>query len=382
MRGHVNQVTLPRPRFDCPDYPRWVLSRTRVALTALTALAAVAAPGSTLLAPTAAEVSTTGGAPAERVERDSADDVVTSVLAISVDGLNPTALGRLGREGTPHLHAFMDAGAYTLNARTERELTITLPNHTGMVTGRRVEQATGGHGVTWNDDRRRPRTVQAAARRPVDSVFDVVHDAGGSTALFANKTKFSLWERSWGDSIDRTKISLDARRLVRATMRDLEGSERALRFLHIGLPDAAGHAKGFMSRPYMRAVRQVDVLVGELIDTVMSDPTLAGSVAVILTADHGGLGKSHSAKARLVNYRVPFMVRGPGVAPGADLYDLNPDYADPGTRRTSYDEDLQPVRNGALANLALDLLDLPAIPGSEHNAALDLDVNEVSAQRP
>ena len=34
----------------------------------------------------------------------------------------------------------------------------------------------------------------------------------------------------------------------------------------------------------------------------------------------------------------------------------------------------QPVRNGAVANLALDLLDLPAVPGSEHDADLDLDV--------
>ena len=65
-----------------------------------------------------------------------------------------------------------------------------------------------------------------------------------------------------------------------------------------------------------------------------------------------------------------------GVAAGADLYDLNPDdYADPGTRRTTYRKALQPVRNGDLANLALDLLDLDAVPGSEHNSALDLDVS-------
>lgn len=313
---------------------------------------------------------TTSGA-----ERVSADDAVTSVLAISIDGLNPTALERLGVRGTPNLHELAAAGASTLNARTERELTITLPNHTGMVTGRRIDRTLGGHGVTWNDDRRRPTTVQQAAGHGVDSIFSVVHGAGGSAAAFASKTKFSLWKRSWPEGLDRMVIKLDNPSLVAAISRDLLTTDRELRFLHLSLPDNVGHERGFMSPAYLRAVRQVDTLVGSVLDTVASDPALAAGTAVILTSDHGGLGADHSDATSLANYRVAFMVRGPGVTPGTDLYDLNPDYADPGTRRTSYAAPRQPVRNGDLANLALDLLDLPAVPGSEHNAALDLDTS-------
>lgn len=304
----------------------------------------------------------------------SPDNAVDSVLAISIDGLNPAALERLGVAGTPHLHELAAAGASTLNARTERELTITLPNHTGMVTGRRIEAATGGHGVTWNDDRKIPGTVQRAAGHGVESVFSVVNGAGGSAALFASKTKFSLWKRSWPEGIDRMVINLDNPALVGALDRDLLRNDRELRFLHLSLPDNVGHERGFMSPAYLRAVRQVDALVGTVLDTVDSDPALAASLAVILTSDHGGMGADHSDRTSLANYRVAFMVRGPGVSPGTDLYDLNPDYADPGTRRTSYAAARQPVRNGDLANLALDLLDLPAVPGSEHDVALDLDV--------
>ena len=36
-----------------------------------------------------------------RVERRSLDDPITSVLAISIDGLNPDALEQLGAAGTP-----------------------------------------------------------------------------------------------------------------------------------------------------------------------------------------------------------------------------------------------------------------------------------------
>jgi len=72
---------------------------------------------------------------------------VTRVLAVSIDGLRSSAITQLGRAGTPTLHRLMTQGASTLNARTEREMTVTLPNHTGMVTGRRIAASRGGHGV-------------------------------------------------------------------------------------------------------------------------------------------------------------------------------------------------------------------------------------------
>lgn len=313
------------------------------------------------------------GAPSGDVRR-GAEPQVTSVLAISVDGLTPRVLTRLGRKGTPHLHRLMRQGASTLNARTERELTLTLPNHTGMVTGRRIQAAKGGHGVTWNDDRPRPATVQAAALGPVESVFTALAAQDRSSAVFASKTKFSLWQRSWPEAIDRVVIRKANPRLVDALVRDLS-RPRDLRFLHLSLPDVAGHAHGWMSPAYLRAVRRADALVGRALDAVASDPELSGTTAVILTSDHGGEGRRHGAADQLTSYRVPFMVRGPGIPAGAELYALNPDYRDPGTRRTTYAAARQPVRNGALANLALDLLGLGPVPGSEHNAAQDLDVS-------
>ena len=338
-------------------------------------LAPVLALSSILLAGGQAPAAVPAGEAAHGA-RASADDAITSVVAISIDGLNTDALERLGPTGTPNLHDLVSTGASTLNARTEHELTITLPNHTGMVTGRRIEASTGGHGVTWNDDRRRPPTVQAAAGKRIESVFTSVHEAGGSTALFASKTKFTLWTRSWPASIDTTRIRLDNTVLTRSVRRDIVDHTRAFRFVHLSLPDAVGHDRGFMSQAYLRAVERVDGLVGEIVRAVRSDPLRSGSTAIILTSDHGGRGADHSDPTKLANYRVAFMVAGPGVAAGADLYELNlDDYRDPGARRTGYRSSRQPVRNGDLANLALDLLDLEAVPGSEHNSALDLDVS-------
>lgn len=300
---------------------------------------------------------------------------VTRVLAVSIDGLRASAITQLGRAGTPTLHRLMAQGASTLNARTEREMTVTLPNHTGMVTGRRIDSSGGGHGVTWNDDRRRPPTVQRAAGHDVSSVFRVVHNADRGTALLASKTKFSLFERSWDAGIDSYRMRFDNAVLAQMTRRDLLRHNRGFTFLHLSGPDDAGHARGWNSTAYLDAVRATDRRLGRIVRTINGHPRLKQHLALLVTADHGGAGKNHGDATRLVDFRVPFLVWGPTVASGADLYELNPDYADPRDRRTTYADARQPVRNGDVANLALDLLGLGAVPGSEHDRAQDLDWN-------
>lgn len=300
---------------------------------------------------------------------------VTTVIAVSIDGLNSNAIRQLGAERTPTLHRLIDGGASTLNARTEREQTNTLPNHTGMLTGRRIAADSGGHGVTWNDERLEPRTVQEAAGHPVSSVFSVVDSHERDTGLFASKQKFSLFERSWDAKIDRFVVREDNLRLTRQVRADIADKARTFRFVHLSAPDVAGHAHGFMTPAYLDAVAATDHRLGRIIAAVEAKGDLADHTVVVVTADHGGRGVSHRNPTRLYNYRVPFIVWGAGVAPGKSLYALNPDYANPGTARTTYDDAKQPVRNGDVANLVTDLLGLKAVPGSEHDSAQDLDWN-------
>ena len=160
------------------------LRRPAVVLAAALAASFLAAPG-----------------PATADRADTARVNEKHVIAISVDGLNPRALNRLGRAGAPNLNRLIrDEGAGTVNARTQLEMTLTLPNHTSMVTGRRIKASKGGHGVTWNDDTV-TKTVQQAAGHEVDSVFTQVHEAGGTTAVYATKSKFWLFERSWPKAV-------------------------------------------------------------------------------------------------------------------------------------------------------------------------------------
>jgi hypothetical protein len=314
----------------------------------------------------------------------STDDPVDHVIAISVDGLNPEAIRRLGRTGTPALHRLMANGASTLNARSEYERTITLPNHTGMLTGRHVLGA-GGHQVTFNDDN--GSTLQQTSGGYVRGIFDVVHNRGGSTAFYSAKHKFDYLDRSWDgthgdldrvgaddgrDKIDRYHVDTEPANVTRLIAR-LRTAPDDFSFVHLAHPDRAGHAYGFMSARYLTAVTQADEQVGRILDA-LNETGLRAHTDVVLTADHGGRGPNHSDPTQAYNYTVPFMVWGVGVPRGADLYTLNADVRSrPGTGRPTY-AGRQPIRNGEVANLTADLLDLPRVPGSAFDTRQDLRV--------
>jgi predicted AlkP superfamily pyrophosphatase or phosphodiesterase len=342
-------------------------------LLVLAAVAAAATPG------------TMGGARAAAAP--SRDNHIDYVVAISVDGLNPEAIRKLGRSGTPYLHRLMAEGASTLNARTSVESTSTLPNHTSMLTSRKISVSQRGHGVMFNDDKGRTRTVHKAARGYVASVFDVVHDSGRRTKLFTSKDKFAVFNRSWDSrrgAVDRTgrnngrdKISAfvyraSDRTLAGVVRDDLRRSPAPFNLVHFSQTDKTGHQRGFMSQAYLNAVKAVDAQVGVIVRTIAGDRRLRDHTALILTSDHGGLGKSHSTSTSRVNYTIPFMVWGKGIAKN-DLYAINPGFRQPGTGRPGY-SGAQPIRNGAVGNLATDLLDLRAIPRSHVDNPRTLNV--------
>ncbi|GAA4817380.1 alkaline phosphatase family protein [Nocardioides caeni] len=288
------------------------------------------------------------------------------VVVVSIDGLASYAVTE---ELTPVLKGLLDSGAGTLNARTAVEMTVTLPNHTGMVTGRPILTALGGHGVTWNDP------TSQNVRSGVDSVFTTIAAAGGESAVFTGKEKFEMWGRSWPGTIDELVVdeSLDA--LTDATVTDLQQHRRDLVFFHIAETDVAGHAHGWGSPAYEDAVRRADSALGQVVQTIEADPRRARETIVVVTADHGGLRgqKRHGDAGAAEDYTIPFVVWGPGVVHG-DLYRLNADdYADPGSGQPSYDGP-RPVRNASVANLVTRLLGLGAVPGSLIDTDQDLDL--------
>ena len=314
--------------------------------------------------------------------------VVHHVIHVSVDGLRPDAVTNLGPDNAPNFYRMRTEGAFTDNARSDYDFTVTLPNHTTQLTGRGVV-GPAGHNWTGNDDPEPGQTLHSNKGSYVAGVFDVMHHHSLRTGLYAGKTKFSLLDVSWDaengapDATGRDKIDVfvydaDSELLTLQLVADMTAAPFDYVFLHLADGDAVGHLSGWDPTPgsdYSNAIMAMDRRLGLLFDMIDHDARFAWHTAIILTADHGGIGVSHDDASLPEDYTVPFYVWGPGVGRGVDLYAANTAHRlDPGTSRPSYDDPGQPIRNGEAANLSLRFLGLAPVPGSTINAAQDLAV--------
>ena len=151
---------------------------------------------------------------------------------------------------------------------------------------------------------------------------------------------------------------------------------------HFAGPDSAGHAAGWGSDAQKTAIEAVDVELGRIFDLIENEAELVGKTVLILTADHGGGGgwtHGHTMPTHKDNYTIPFYVWGQGVSSG-DLYGpkSNTRTAPEATSNPAFSVETSsmPIRNGSVANLALQLLKLPPVPGSWINYKQDLAVGQ------
>lgn len=334
------------------------------------------------------------------------------VIIISVDGLGGTYLSKLfdgtatgGPYAIPNFTRLKNEGAGTLAAHCDNNTYETLPNHTSILTARPRDNSPGfdGHNWTSNSDPAVGQTIHSNKGSYVASGFDVAHDHGLRTGMYANKSKFSLFDTygsytgggsysaTYGaldttgadngrDKLDNTYINATLGGIVVDTFitQQQSASPNQYAFLHINETDYYGHNGGWGSALWNSQAVVVDTMLGKIFKLIEQEvPAMTGNTAILLTADHGNQDNPPTGADR---YAVPFYVWGPGVPAGADLYTLNP-----ATRQvaatypmTTYANtpNKQPIRNAEASNVALKLLGLGPIPGSTFNFAQTLVVTQ------
>lgn len=313
------------------------------------------------------------------------------VVHISVDGLGGIWLRELldNQASLPAFRRLQSEGSWTLDARTDYTHTITLPNHTSMLTGRPVLAPAGQDATVphdWVDNTDPPPDVTLHSNQKavdyIHSVFDVAHDHGLTTTLLATKTKFSLFDISYDeahgatdtevaggdngrDKIDVFRVYDTSAALVDEFVQQDAWRRSGYSFLHFAEPDYAGHQYGWGSARWNTVVQEMDTLIGRVLQTISSDDQMRDRTVVLVTADHGGSGRGHEESDVDTNYEIPFFAWGPGFEANTDLYTFASDRTrNPLDDRPDYNASLQPIRNGDSGNLALHMLGLPLIPGS------------------
>lgn len=295
-------------------------------------------------------------------------------IIISFDGLRPDAITQLGPTNAPHFYELMREGAFTLNARTDPDWTVTMPNHACMLTGRGVD---GPQGHQYTDNQSANKSIHKNKGSYVASIFDVAREHGLSTGFFASKLKFLVFLNSYGEDKAQALASRidvhfltaqDDELTLNHVLAQIKENLPALTFIHFAGPDKAGHHHGWSlerDSVYLSAVKVQDFYLGKILEVIHKDPSLARSTMILITSDHGGRGTNHGDINDIGDYQIPLIIWGKGVAGGMDLYKMNKGMReDPKDRQVPYSYDPQPIRNGDVANIALHALGLPLVPGS------------------
>jgi predicted AlkP superfamily pyrophosphatase or phosphodiesterase len=210
---------------------------------------------------------------------------------------------------TPVLHRLMGEGAHTLHARGVMP-TSSSPNWASMIMGAGPEQ----HGVTSNDWETNKFDIAPTVRgsggifptifgllreqRPASKIA-CVHDWDGFGRLVEPRAP---------DILENVKGSPDtAKRAVEI----IKAQKPTFLFVHFDDVDHAGHTFGWKSAEYFATVEQIDSLIGDLL-TALNDAGIRDQTVVLMTADHGGNGKSHGGNT-MQELEIPWIISGPGI---------------------------------------------------------------------
>jgi len=230
---------------------------------------------------------------------------VEHVIIISIDGLRPDAINATRM---PNLQRLIQQGIYASNAQTVHP-SITIAAHVSMLTGldssrHKVTGETFGRGYYGQP-----------------TVFSVAKAAGLTTAMFFSKEKLDFLANP--DNLDfvygpqrHRKISVDTSTDAIAVVFNTAWSSKkyALTFIHLREPDNTGHWWGWMSKAYLRAAANADQAVGRILATV-AHSGVQEKTAVLVTADHGGHGRSHKER-KPENMTIPWIVVGANTPAG------------------------------------------------------------------
>jgi len=222
---------------------------------------------------------------------------VRHVVIMSFDGVRADA----ARMAIPP--SMLTQAAFTWTARTTLP-SSTLPAHTSMLTG--VPPSV--HGVRIN-----PNFPRGHIR--ISTVFSVVTESGGRAAAFVAKPKLLYLIRP-GTAARAEFVPYpknDSVDVAREAARYLAVNQPHLLFIHVADPDDQGHRYGWMSPPYLAAVRRIPETVGVILDVLRRMGRLDDSL-VIVTADHGGHGRVHGSD-RPEDVIIPWLAFG-AVEPG------------------------------------------------------------------
>jgi len=229
---------------------------------------------------------------------ESASARIKHVIVITYDGLRADAVAAAPMT---NLLSLMETGAYTLTARTIN-YAVTLPAHASLFSG----MCQSKHGIDWD-----VTTYYKGYSKGVD-IWDLAHAAGLRTVMIVNKEKLRQLAEPETTDVFQIAYGIESTIMKVAIAQIPSGFD--LMFVHFGSGDTRGHKYGWMSNSQLKAYRDGDAALGNLL-TALDESGLRDSTLLIVTSDHGGHDHTHVGTV-IEDLLIPWVLSGPGVLPG------------------------------------------------------------------
>ena len=222
------------------------------------------------------------------------------IILILIDGCRADALQQVN---SANIDSLVAAGASSFQARTVAP-PITLPCHFSLFTSSHPI----AHGVADNSARPAPSPSVAG-------LFEVLaYHSLRSAVFFTWEQLRNLWAPG---SVSHCVCS----RIVQRQDSDLIIADLALDylikakpdfcFIYLERTDFVGHADGWMSPAYLKALGQADIAVGHVL-TGLEKTGLRDAYHFVVQSDHGGSDHHHTTLDDAV-MNIPWIAAGPSI---------------------------------------------------------------------
>lgn len=220
------------------------------------------------------------------------------VILISVDGMRPDGFLSCGN---PYIHDIMAQATYTLDGQTVMP-SLTLPCHMSMFFSVPPQR----HDVTTN--------TYIPMTHIINGLFEQLQNSRKSCAMYygweplrdvarPGSLRYAEFIQSYADE------SVDTLLTDRALKRITQSHPDFVFLYMVDTDEKGGHDNGWMTPPYFSRISTAIDNIRRVLETCGDEYT------VVITADHGGHGRSHGTEL-VEDMTIPMFYIGKDFTPG------------------------------------------------------------------
>lgn len=236
----------------------------------------------------------------------TAQQAIQHVIVIGVDGMSPDGIQNAQ---TPVMDKLIAQGASTMTARAVLP-TSSSPNWASMIMGAGPIH----HGITsnrWQPDKHQLTTTATGSGGRFPTIFSILRQQRKDAiqACFYDWSGFGRLFHQ--DDLNASEDTNGPKITTERACAYIKANKPIFTFIHLDHVDHVGHDKGHGTKEYYESVTEADGYIGQIVNA-LDQAGIRPNTTIIITADHGGVGKKHGGPSR-AEVEIPWIIQGPNI---------------------------------------------------------------------